>query len=110
MDKELAQNKLNYDRLMAENEKRRNEMLKTLEDTKVLEWKQKNPKATDEQEIKYRASLNRTAADLSTSQRAQLSEFARIAAEAFEQANQKSLDKKLQDVMTYEQKRAQITE
>lgn len=110
VDKELAQNKLNYDRLMAENEKRRDEMLKTLEDTKVLEWKQKNPKATDEQEIKYRASLNLTAADLSSSQRAQLDEFARIAAEAFEQANQKSLDKMLQDVMTYEQKRAQITE
>ncbi len=107
-DKELAQNELNYDRLMAENDKRRDEMISALKDKSVLEWQNQNPKATKEQEINYSASLSLSESDLSEQQRATLQSYTDIANQIREKGNQEALSKMLADVMTYEQRRAEI--
>ena len=109
-DKELLQNELNYDRMMAETKRREEEMLKNLEETKMLEWKNKNPKASDKEEIEYRQSLQLSVKDLTGEQRAQLQAFSKVAAQVLEKSNQRTLDKMLEDVMTYEQKRAKVAE
>lgn len=109
-DKEMLQNELNYDRMMAENKRREEEMVRNLEDTMVLKWKNKNPKASEKEEIGYRQSLQLSAKDLTGEQRAQLQAFSKVAAQVLEQSNQKTLDKMLEDVMTYEQKRAKVAE
>lgn len=107
-DKELAQNELNYDRLIAENDKRRDEMISALKDKKVLEWQNQNPKATKEQEVKYRSSLNLSESDLSEEQQATLQSYTDIANQIREKGNREALANMLSDVMTYEQKRAEI--
>lgn len=78
-EKEVEQINLNYDRLIAENEKRRKDMIEALKDKKVNEWLNKNPKATKEQQDSYRDSLNLTENDLSVKQKSQLDEYDRIA-------------------------------
>lgn len=107
-DKELAQNELNYDRLIAENKKRRDEMISALKDKKVLEWQNQNPKATKEQEVNYRSSLNLSESDLSEEQQATLQSYTDIANQIREKGNREALANMLSDVMTYEQKRAEI--
>jgi tape measure domain-containing protein len=109
-EKTKAQIDLNYDRMIEENKKRAESMLKALEDTKVLEWENKNPKATKEQTLAYRASLNMTVEDLLPQQKAQLQAYAKLAEEARVMANKEALNTMLQDVLTYEQQRAKITE
>lgn len=85
-DKELKQVRLNYDRLMAENDKRRTEMIEALRDKKTLEWQQQNPQATKEQIINYGSSLKLTDADLSAEQQATLKAYADFADETFAKA------------------------
>lgn len=107
-DKELAQNELNYDRLIADNDKRRDEMISALKDKKVLEWQNQNPKATKEQEVNYRSSLNLSDNDLTAEQQATLQSYTDIANQIREKGNREALANMLSDVMTYEQKRAEI--
>ena len=109
-DKTIAQLDLNYDRLIAENDRRAQDMVDALADKKVLEWKNANPKATKEEEIAYRTSLNLTVADLSPEQQAMLQDYADIAADIRRKGNQSALDAMLADVMTYEQQRLKIAE
>ncbi len=85
-DKELEQVRLNYDRLIAENDKRRTEMIEALRDKKTLEWQQQNPKATKEQVINYGSSLKLTDADLSAKQQATLKAYADFADDTFANA------------------------
>lgn len=80
-DKEIEQIDLNYDRLKAENEKRRKGMIEALKENRVNEWLNRNPKATKSQQAKYRDSLDLTEDDLNKKQRDQLSEYDRIAEE-----------------------------
>ncbi|SFG57221.1 tape measure protein [Prevotella sp. KH2C16] len=80
-EKEIKQINLNYDRLIAENEKRRKDMIEALKNNKVNEWLNKNPKATKSQEGNYRNSLNLTDSDLNVTQKAQLDEYEIIAVE-----------------------------
>lgn len=101
---------MNYDRLIAENEKRAQKMIEDLKDKKVLEWLNQNPKATKEQELEYRASLNLTTADLSSEQQAMLKSYEKVAQEIKIKGNKQALDDMLQDVLTYEQQRLKITE
>ena len=124
IDKELAQNELNYDRLKQQNERRERDMLDNLADQQIrLEedadpylFKRKNkdgkweedPGKREERYREIRASL--TINDLDPSQIAQLQEFGKIAATAFEEANKKSLDDMLSEVLTYEQQRTKIAE
>nr|UVY13463.1 MAG: hypothetical protein [Bacteriophage sp.] len=109
-EKTVAQVQLNYDRLIAENEKRAQKMIEDLKDKKVLEWLNQNPKATKEQELEYRASLNLTTADLSSEQQAMLKSYEKVAQEIKIKGNKQALDDMLQDVLTYEQQRLKITE
>lgn len=109
-EKTVAQVQLNYDRLIAENEKRAEKMREELKDKMVLEWLNQNPKATKEQQLEYRASLNITNADLSSEQQAMLKSYADVARQIQVNGNKKALDEMLKDVLTYEQQRTQIAE
>lgn len=109
-EKTVAQVQLNYDRLIAENDKRAQKMIEDLKDKKPLEWLNQNPKATKEQEIEYRASLNLTTADLSSEQQAMLRSYAEIARQIQVNGNRAALDDMLKDVLTYEQQRTEIAE
>ena len=80
-EKEIEQIDLNYDRLKAENEKRRKGMIEALKENRVNEWLNRNPKATKSQQARYRDSLKLTEDDLNKKQREQLSEYDRIAEE-----------------------------
>lgn len=109
-EKQKAQLDLNYDRLIAENEKRKNDMLNALADTKVLEWQNAHPKATRAETVAYRASLNLTVEDLAPEQKKQLEAYQRLAEESRARGNKEALNTLLQDAITYEQKRAQVAE
>lgn len=109
-EKQKAQLDLNYDRLIAENERRQKEMLDALTDTKVLEWQNAHPKATKAETVAYRASLNLTVADLAPEQQKQLEAYQRLAEESRVRGNKEALNTMLQDAITYEQKRAQVAE
>ena len=73
---------LNYDRLIAENDKRAQKMIEDLKDKKCLNGINQNPKATKEQQLEYRASLNLTTADLSSEQQAMLSLMPKLQADS----------------------------
>lgn len=109
-EKTMMQLDLNYDRLIAENEKRTQDMLNALADKKVLEWRNANPKASKEEELAYRASLDLSVADLTPEQRDVLKSYEDIAADIRRKGNKDALDAMLADVMTYEQQRLKITE
>lgn len=108
LEKELAQNELNYDRLIEANLRRQEEMVEALRDKKQLEWENANPKAKEQGLSFDRSSV--TAADLSDEQLKIIEEYERIAGELRTKANRESLDKVLADVLTYEQQRTKITE
>lgn len=109
-EKTMMQLDLNYDRLIAENEKRTQDMLNALADKKVLEWRNANPKASKEEELAYKASLDLSVADLTPEQRDVLKSYEDIAADIRRKGNKDALDAMLADVMTYEQQRLKITE
>lgn len=109
-EKQKAQLDLNYDRLVAENKKREQDMLDALADNKVNEWENAHPKATKAQSLEYRASLKLTATDLTSEQQAQLLAYQKLAEESRVQGNKEALNTMLQDVLTYEQQRQKIAE
>ena len=86
-EKQKAQIKLNYDRLIAENKKRGQDMVDALADEKVLEWQNAHPKATKAETIAYRASLNLTVADLAPEQREQIEAYNDLALKAMIKGN-----------------------
>ena len=108
LEKELAQNELNYDRLKEANLRRQEEMVEALRDKKQLEWENANPKAKEQGLSFDRSSV--TEADLSSKQLQIIREYERIASDIRAKANKDSLDKALSEFMTYEQKRTEITE
>lgn len=93
VDKTLAQNKLNYDRLKAENAKREREMVDELEKSGAA------GKAT-----------GLTRSDLTAEQQDVLSRYDTIAEDYLVRANKDALEEMLKDVQTYEQRRASIEE
>lgn len=108
LEKELAQNELNYNRLIEENKRRQEEMVEALRDVKQLEWENVYPDFKEKGLTFDRSSI--TEKDLSLEQTKQLSEYERIANEQRVNANKKSLDNILSDILTYEQERTRITE
>lgn len=124
IEKELAQNQLNYDRLKEQRERSLRDMLDNLANERIRElendnptlFKKKNkdgkleeaPGLRDEKYREIRASL--TIADLGQDQQARIEELGKLAAENFAKANRDSMDKMLQDVLTYEQQRSKIAE
>ena len=109
-DKTSKQIELNYDRLIYENEKRAADMIDELKEKKTLEWLNKNPKATKEQQVAFRASLKLTEEDLSPEQQKILKEYAEVARKTQVQGNRLALEEMMQDVLTYEQKRQKVAE
>lgn len=71
----------------------------------MLEWLNQNPKATKEQQLEYRASLNLTTADLSSEQQAMLKSYAEVARQIQVKGNKQALDDMMKDILTYEQQR-----
>lgn len=108
LEKELAQNELNYKRLIEANVQRQAEMVERLRDVKELEWQNANPKAKEQGLTFDRSTV--TAADLSPDQQAIIKEYARIAEDIRQKANKDSLEGMLSEVLTYEQSRLKITE
>lgn len=124
IDKEMMQNELNYDRLIEQNKRRERDLLdgladeqmRIMEDADPTLFKRKNkdgkweedPGKRDEMYREIRAKL--TIDDLTEEQKKQLQEFGTLAARSFNQANKDSMDKMLEDVLTYEQQRLNITE
>lgn len=109
-EKEKKQIELNYDRLILSIEKKRKEMLSALEEDKLREWKNKNPKATKEQEEKYRLTLNLDTKSLSAEQQNILKEFEKVAIESKEKAEKDLQDKLLKEFETYQIQRTRINE
>lgn len=93
--KEMAAARLQYDRLEAENEKRREEMVENARQRKALEG---DPAG----------AAKVTAADLPKEQLEQLAEYARINAEALARAEKEALAKVMDEVLTYQQRRLQV--
>lgn len=106
--KEQAQNELAYQRLIFANQEREAQMVKALQDARELEWENKNPKAKAKGETFDRSTV--TAANLTPEQKAQITEFYAVAEGIRDKANRDSLEKMLNDFMTYEQQRNKITE
>nr|DAT24284.1 MAG TPA: Tape measure domain protein [Bacteriophage sp.] len=109
-EKEKKQIELNYDRLILSIEKKRKEMLSALEEDKLREWKNKNPKATKEQEEKYRLTLKLDTNNLSAEQQNILKEYEKVAIESKEKAEKDLQDKLLKEFETYQIQRTRINE
>jgi tape measure domain-containing protein len=107
-EKEVEQINLNYDRLIAENDKRRKDMIEALKDNKVNKWLNKNPKATKVQQDNYRNSLNLTDSNLTATQNAQLAEYDAIAEKQKSKAQKDLYTKLLGEFQDYEARRTQI--
>lgn len=107
-EKEIEQINLNYDRLIAENEKRRKDMIEALKDKKVNEWLNHNPKATKAQEENYRNSLKLTDGNLSVMQKAQLDEYSSIAELQKFKVQKDLYQKLLGEFQDYEARRTKI--
>lgn len=108
--KELDQIKLNYDRMLHENEKRRQEMYDALAEKKIVEYMDAHPKAEQSEVNEYAAKLTFTDADLTEEQRKQLKAYAEFAEEYLTESNKRTLANMLSDVLTYEEQRQKITE
>lgn len=104
-EKSKAQINLNYDRLILENEKRREEMIEALKDNMTNEWMNANPNATKEQELNYRASLNVGTEDLSKGQQDALAGYdiaaAREYSQALEELDKKRLENERASILAY---------
>nr|DAW78862.1 MAG TPA: Tape measure domain protein [Caudoviricetes sp.] len=109
-EKEKKQIELNYDKLILSIEKKRKEMLSALEEDKLREWKNKNPKATKEQEENYRLTLKLDTNNLSAEQQNILKEFEKVAIESKEKAEKDLQDKLLKEFETYQVQRTRINE
>lgn len=108
--KELDQIKLNYDRMLHENEKRRQGMYDALAEKKIVEYMDAHPKAEQSEVNEYAAKLTFTDADLTEEQRKQLEGYAAFAEEYLTESNKRTLANMLSDVLTYEEQRQKITE
>lgn len=108
--RELDQIKLNYDRMLHENEKRRQEMYDALAEKKIVEYMDAHPTAEQSEVNEYAAGLVFTDADLTEEQRKQLVGYAAFAEEYLVESNKRILNSMLSDVLTYEEQRKKITE
>ena len=108
--KELDQIQLNYERMLHENEKRRQEMYDALAEKKIVEYMDAHPKAEQSDVNAYAAGLIFTDNDLEEKQRKQLKAYEDFAKEYQTESNQRVLETMLSDVLTYEQSRLKITE
>lgn len=113
-DKELEQLDINHKRLLAENVRREQEMIRALAENKVNEWLNRNPTATKTEQMAYRNSLldanspdRLTRQDLTSEQRNMLSQYDDLAND-FELRGKENLYKRLlQQYQDYETQRTE---
>ncbi len=124
IDKELLQNQLNYDRMEEQNKRRLRDMLDDVAEARLREMEEADPtifkrsnsdgRLEDDpgkrDEALRTIRIGLTVEDLTPEQREQFNAFGMIAAEMFSQANKNSMDRLLEDVLTYEQSRLRIEE
>ena len=127
-EKQKKQIELNYERLIAENEKREKQMINELADNKLNEWLNANPKATKQQQVDYRQSLvdpksknHLTLSDLSADQQEILAAYEKIAQDIKDKAMTKlnddrmeseraSMQSYLKEYGDYQEKRLALTQ
>lgn len=108
LDKELAQNRLNYAMRLQDLAAREAQMVEELKAWKEKEWEATNPNGTESQKHAYLSQFDTSS--LSDSQKGQLAMYAQIYKETYEQANKQSLNNALKDVATYLQRRKMLEE
>ena len=112
-EKEKEQIDLNFKRLMADNERRKQSMLDALIDIEVMKYQNKHPNATDTQVLSYRQSLGKggsnelTEADLSSEQQAQLKAYEEVASEIKLNAQKKLYEALFDEYASYEERRTE---
>lgn len=114
-DKEMALLTLNYDKLIAENDKREREMLSALANKQLLEWMNENPKATKEQQVDFlKGKLNiesptaPSRKDLAPEQQAQLEAYETIANQIKLKGQEELYKRLLSEFQDYETRRTAI--
>ena len=105
-EKQSRQINLNYDRLIEENRKRREEWVSALADAKELEWQNANPDYKKQGKTFDRSTV--TEADLSEEQIAVLKMYEDIANNYRQTENEKLLKDLLDKYATYEEQRTEI--
>lgn len=112
LQKEMEQNRLDYDTLLADIEDRQNEYIKAYRANLLREWQNANPTATDSQINAKEDELAQTigAEQLPQSLKDIITTYSAIAAQSFTTANENSLKDALEQFRTYEQRRAAISE
>ena len=108
--KEIDQIRLNYDKMIFENEKRRQDMYDELAKVKITEYIDQNPNARQSEINDYAKGLKITDADLTKEQRKQLEEYQKFAEDYQVKSNERVLSKMLSDVQTYQQQRLAVEE
>lgn len=107
-EKERKQIELNYERLLFENQKRSDEMVKALKENKMREWKKANPKATKEAENAQRDRLKVSEADLDVSQKAMLAQYKSVADDTRVKASGDLYKRAIAEFQDYDTRRSEI--
>ena len=107
-EKEREQIELNYERLLFENKKRSDEMVKALKENKMREWKKVHPKATKEAENAQRDQLKVSEADLDVSQRAMLAQYKSVADDTRVKASGDLYKRAIAEFQDYDTRRSEI--
>lgn len=107
-EKERKQIELNYERLLFENKKRSDEMVKALKENKMREWKKANPKATKEAENAQRDQLKVSEADLDVSQKAMLAQYKSVADDTRVKASGDLYKRAIAEFQDYDTRRSEI--
>lgn len=107
-EKERKQIELNYERLLFENQKRSDEMVKALKENKMREWKKAHPKATKEAENAQRDQLKVSEADLDVSQKAMLAQYKSVADDTRVKASGDLYKRAIAEFQDYDTRRSEI--
>ena len=107
-EKERKQIELNYERLLFENQRRSDEMVKALKENKMREWKKANPKATKEAENAQRDRLKVSEADLDVSQKAMLAQYKSVADDTRVKASGDLYKRAIAEFQDYDTRRSEI--
>ena len=122
LERTLAQNQLNYDKLTEQNRERAETMLVNLRNAIQEQWEVENPNATETEKAQHKVNLatDITPETLNPSLlpeqfQAQgrqilsmMNSYNQLAQQAFTESNKEALRQALSDVLTYQQQREQV--
>lgn len=109
-EKALAQNKLNYERLKADNDDKAEALVSGYREKLMAEFSKANPNASQSEKMRYKLKLETDITFDSLPQEIKdiISQYREMADASFAKANKEVLDDILKDVLTYEQQREKI--